>query len=483
MAELQYAGEYSLEICEIYAASGAVLDLKDQFASINIYEDIMKNALTGDISLVDTNNLLTNLPIIGQEKLALRIVTPNAEDNSSREIAVNFTETPLYIYKVDSKTDINDSTITYTLSFTTAEAIRANRIRISQSFSGEPSVDIVRKVLRDEELLNSKKEFFYELTSNNFKFVAPNMRPFEFINAVSRRCLSREYNFSPTFLFYETVKGYFFRTIDSMMDRKNPRVIYREDTPNIIEGSESRPNAVKNLYNILNYSVVGSTDVMMNMRKGMYASTLTMIDLVNKTAENFNYNYFDDFPEDKHVDAFNAYGSRNAPLASDVRDDYNNRLSDYDQAAIYMQAVDRDSPGGLFSARYEGQYDYTGTDNWLQRRRGRFTSLDSAITLRIEVPGQTTLQAGDLLGINMRNQGILAEEDRDPYYSGRYLVKKLKHEFTRGQGVYKHTCHMEVVRDTIKQPYPNAGVPLIDGGNSVEEVIPTGSEDPGVVSY
>ena len=72
MAELQYAGEYLIETCEIYTTSGTVIDLKDQFASVNIYEDIFKNALTGDISLVDTNNLLTNLPIIGQEKLKLK---------------------------------------------------------------------------------------------------------------------------------------------------------------------------------------------------------------------------------------------------------------------------------------------------------------------------------------------------------------------------------------------------------------------------
>jgi len=483
MAELNYAGEYLVEVCEIYSSSGTVLDLKDQFASVNIYEDILKNSLTGDISLVDTNNLLTNLPIIGQEKLKLRIVTPNAEDESGRGMAIDFTESPLYIYKVDSKIDVNDSTIAYTLSFTTPEAIRSNRIRVSQSFSGEPSEDIVKKVLRDEDLLNSKKEFYYELTSNNYKFVAPNMRPFEFINAVGKRCLSREYNFSPTFLFYETIKGFWFRTLDSMMDRKNPRFIYREDTPNILKEGEKRTDSVKNLHNILNYTVVGSTDVMMNMRKGMYASTLTMIDLVNKTAENFNYNYFDEFSKDKHVDEFNLYGSQNSPLASEAKDDYNNRLSDYDQSAIYMQAVDRDSPGGLFSARYEGQYDYTGTDNWLQRRRGRFTSIESALTLRIEVPGNTTLQAGDLLGIDMRNQGVLAEESRDPYYSGRYLVRRLKHEFTRGDGVYKHAVHMEVVRDTIKQPYPNTGVALEDSGNPIDEIVPTGISDTSDVSY
>lgn len=483
MAQIQYAGEYLIEVCEIYTTSGAVVDLKDQFVSVNIYEDIMKNALTGDISLVDTNNLLTNLPIIGQEKLKLRLVTPNDGDDSSRGMAVNFTDTPLYIYKINSKVQVNDQTVAYTLSFTTPEAIRNNRIRLVQSFEGEPSIDIINKIIRDEELLNSKKEFYYEETSNNYKFVAPNMRPFDFINSVSRRCLSKEYNFSPTFLFYETIKGFWFRTIDSMFDRKNVRWTYREDTPNIVDSAEKTPSPLRILHNIESYSVVSTTDTMMNTRKGMYGSSLTMIDLVNKTVETFPYNYLDDFANDKHVDEYNKYGSENAPLASAATDDFQNRISDYDQAITYMQAVDKDSPNGLFAARYTGSYDYMGTDNWLQRRRGRFASLDSAITLRIQVPGNTTLSAGDMVGIDMRNQGLLAEDEKDPYYSGRYLIRKLKHEFKRGDGQYRHTLVMECVRDTIKTPYPSYGVPLQDGGSSLDEKIPLGSEDGSEVLY
>ena len=483
MAELRYAGEYIVDVCELHTVSGAIIDMTEQFSTISVFEDIFSNFITGSISFVDTNNLLTNLPIIGQEKLLLKLTTPNGDDVSNRLSSIDFTDNPLYIYKINNKTQVNDNTVAFSVAFTTSEAIRANRIRVSQSFTGEPSEDIVKKILRDEQLMNSKKEYYYELTSNNYKFVAPNMRPMEFINAVARRCLSKEYNNAPTFLFYETVKGFYFRTIDSMMDRKNPRFIYRELTPNTIRDGESRPNAAVNLTNILNYEVLPTTDVMMNMRRGMYGSKLTMIDLVNKTKEDFEYNYFDDFQEDKHADAFNAYGSVNAPLASEARDDFQNRLSDYTESAIFMQAVDRDSPNGLFSARYEGQYDYTGTDIWLQRRKGRFSSLDSAITLRVEVPGNTTLQAGDLIGIEMRNQGMLAEDKKDPYFSGRYLVRKLRHEFTFAEGSPKHTVYLDCVRDTIKQPYPSIGIGYADGGSSVEEVIPTGSESPNDVSF
>ena len=481
---LNYAGEYNLEVCSIASTSGEIVDVKDMFAGVNIFEDIFRASLTGDIALVDTNNLLTNLPIIGQEKLLLRISTPS-DGPANRTTTIDFTTTPLYIYKVDAKTNVNDNTIAYSLSFTTPEAIRSNRIRVSQAFEGEPSVDMVQKMLRDEELLNSKKEYYYELTSNNYKFVSPQMRPFDFIQAISRRCMAADYNFAPTFLFYETCKGFFFRTLDGMMDRKNPRIVFKEDTPNV-----DLPNPKNALHNIINYSVIGSTDVMMNMRKGMYASNLLMIDLVNKTVENFNYNYFESFEEgekkDVHVDEYNAYASSQAPVASKAFDDFQNTLADYDMSTMYMQAVDRDSPGGLFSPRHTGQFDYTGTDNWLQRRRGRFTALDSALTLKLTVNGQTHLAAGDMIGVNLKNKTSGARDGGgilDEYYSGKYLVRKLRHQFTRGQGQPKHLCHLEVVRDTLRKPYPINGVSVFDSGLPINELIPLGEEDPSPVSY
>ena len=470
MATIQYAGEYKVDVCEILPVSGAVLDVRDAFASISIFEDLFQNSITGSITLVDTNNLLTNLPIIGQEKLRLKLYTPNADDDTGRGAAIDFTDTPLYIYKIESKTQVNDQTIAYSLGFTTPEAIRNNRIRVSQSFDGEPSEDMVKKIVRDPELLNSKKEFYYEKTSNNYKFVAPNMRPLEFINGIARRCLSQDYNFAPTFLFYETIKGLWFRTLDNMMDQ-SVRWSYAELTPNILADGASRTDTEANLHNILNYTVVQSVDTMMNMRKGLYGSKLTMVDFVNKTTENFEWNYFDDFADDIHLDEH--------PVGSTAVDDYNNKLSDYPDASIYFQSVDRDSPNGLFSARHEGNFDYTGTDQWLQRRRGRFTSLDAGIVLRIEVPGNTTLQVGDLVQIDLRNTGVLSGNDRrDPYYSGKYLIRKLRHEFTRGQGVYKHTIHMEVVKDAIRQPYPSEGVPVVDGGNPIDVLVPKGSSIP-----
>lgn len=477
MAELRYAGEFIVEVCEIYPVSGVKVDLTEQFATISIFEDIFTNSITGTISFVDTNNLLTNLPIIGQEKLLLKLTTPNADDESNRLSSIDFTDNPLYVYKIGNKTQVNDNTVAYTLSFTTAEAIRSNRIRVSQSFDGEPALDIIGKILRDPELLNSQKEYYYELTSNNHKFVAPNMRPLDFINGVARRCLSKEYTNAPTFLFYETIKGYYFRTIDSMMDRKNPRMIFKEVTPN-----DDIDNVGKNLTNILSYEIMNSTDTLLNTRAGMYNSDLLLVDVFNKSYKHYEYKYLEDFDKQIHADEFNNYGSEQAPIASKAPDQYGNLISDYPKSILHVQTIERETKDGLFDPSTGEPNDYRGTDMWLQKRRSRFTSLEAAISLRIKVPGNTTIQAGDLIGITLKNQ-TGSQSASDPYLTGRYLVRTLKHDFKKGAGKMMHEIHMDCIRDTVQVAYPSTGVTASDGGDSTETIIPRGSADPGDVLF
>ena len=109
------------------------LDLREQVATITIFEDIFSNSITGNISFVDTNNLTANASIVGQEKLKLVIVTPNADDKNDRGMAVNFSDTPLHVYQVGYTTNITDRTKTFSLRFTTAEMMRNNRIRVAHT--------------------------------------------------------------------------------------------------------------------------------------------------------------------------------------------------------------------------------------------------------------------------------------------------------------------------------------------------------------
>jgi len=479
MAELKYAGEFIVEECTLCTVGGLELDLKEQFSNISIFEDIYSNSITGSISFVDTNNLTANASIVGQEKLRLIIMTPNADDDTDRSICVNFTDSPLHVYQVANNVNINDRTKVFTLRFTTAEFVRNQRIRVKQSFSGEPT-DIIKTVIRGQEYLNSKKEFYYEDSTNLFKMIAPNKRPFDFINDLSKRCLSKDYNFSPSFLFFETCQGYFYRTIDSMMDRKNPKMVYRELTP-----SEDQTKTALNLSNILSYDVVSSRDTVLQARAGMLSSNYLEVDTFNKTFTKFAYDYAKDYEKQVHVDEHNGYGSKKAIPLSMARDDYGNRITEYPETSQYLQYTQRNKPatdGGQLNPAYDTDVDYNGHDIWLQRRMARNVSMDTAITLRLAVSGNTAVHAGDMIGVQLKNQSS-SNEELDPYLSGKYLIKNLRHEFKNGPGKMMHDLHIDCVRDSVQDSYPSAGVTATDSGKQIDSKIPKGDEDSSPVSF
>ena len=460
---LNYAGEFIIETCTILTLSGTSISLKDQFASVNIYESIFNNSITGDISFIDTNDLVSNLPIVGQEKLALRLTVPS-QNSKDRDVSIDYTETTLSVTKVNIVTDFNENTKVVVLSFTTPELLTNNRVRISQKYEGEPSVDMVQNILRNE--LNSKKEFYYEKTSNNFKMIAMNQRPFDFINKLSQRCLSSKYNYSPTFLFYETTKGFHFRTLDSMFNEDNPIMSYAEMIPNL-----KHNNALENMFNLLSYEFFSAPDILTSTRNGMYSSKLLLLDLHNKVSKTYDYNYLDDFDNNLHTDSKNQY-SDNKPALSQATDDSGLRVSDNYDSVFHMQTIDRNVVDGLFNANHVEEdgtfiYNYNGTDQWLQRRKSRMSVLKTSFGAKITVPGNPTTQVGDLIHLELSAK----HSDTNQYMTGRYLATLLRHNFVRGDGVHRYTQYIECRKDSLASELPSNGVAYSDQGKQTNQEI------------
>ena len=234
------------------------------------------------------------------------------------------------------------------------------------------------------------------------------------------------------------------------------------------------------LQNILNYDVVSTTNTLASRRSGMYSSKLYLLDIFNKDYKEYDYDYLQDFDRDIHVDQFNRYGSEKLAV-SEMIDDYNNTISEYPDSVVYLQTIDRDIPDGLLNPSHTEPHDYMGTDRWLQRRKSRFASLNSAVSLRLQVPNNTFLQkSGDLIGIILKDR---LNGENDETLTGKYLVSKLHHKFKKGGGLFKHEIYMDCVRDTVQTKYPNQGVKCVDGGSSMNELLPTGDPDLNEVMF
>ena len=119
---VNFAGEFGVEDLRIVTPNGEAADLiSDVLVSeINIFEDIFKNSITGSIMLIDIRDIITLLPIQGEEELYLKLKTPSLNE---KEDIIDFTETPFIINKVSLRQEVSSGGQIYELTFTTPEAI------------------------------------------------------------------------------------------------------------------------------------------------------------------------------------------------------------------------------------------------------------------------------------------------------------------------------------------------------------------------
>ena len=177
--------------------------------------------------------MLSKVTVISQALLA-----------SSLETSIDFTNSPLYIHKINLQEGLNEGSQVVSLEFASSEGLRNQTTRVSQSYSGQPS-DIVEKILRDDSYLKSKKELTVEPTANNVKVVFPNYKPFRCIRHLLNISNSAVANSSPSYLFYETAAGFNFRTFDGLC--KEPvKFYFRDNVAPVLNENKVKTSSIEN---------------------------------------------------------------------------------------------------------------------------------------------------------------------------------------------------------------------------------------------
>ena len=174
MSGIRSAGEYQLTDLKLFTGSGEVVNLDNIYVSLDIYENMFSNGLTGTLMIVDTNNLIMNAPITGQEFLSFKIKTPTIDN-----VSIDFTKHVMTVYKIDLRKAERGNEVIQ-LHFCSPELLRNSRTRLSKSYEGNIS-DIVRKVLEDAKSVNTKKDLFIEDTLGLKKIISPNKNPYALI--------------------------------------------------------------------------------------------------------------------------------------------------------------------------------------------------------------------------------------------------------------------------------------------------------------
>tara|TARA_Y100000310_G_scaffold131945_1_gene131064 strand:+ start:85 stop:1452 length:1368 start_codon:yes stop_codon:yes gene_type:complete len=451
MAEtINYAGDFKIEQAEILTSAGHVINVLPFLMHVTIFEDILTPSLSGDITIFDNSNIITNGPLIGQEQLKLVLSTPTIEGDEHK---IYFVEEPLMIYKVAKQAKLNNSTQLYVLSFITNETLTNERMTVSKSFDGSFS-DLVEDIFVSE--LKSTKTINIEETINSKRIVIPDIKPFDVIRNAMTQSISKE-NESSSFLFYETKSGYNFRSLESLYVKK-PVHDYKFFQANI----KTDDKLSSDYSRIRNYKIISNSDILLGTRGGFFGSNVLVHDSYNKELTRYTFNYFDNFQQTEHMGYHDDEKAN--PIFSEVQvDGDGNRISDFPNSRTHLHstAIKDTTTGTSASHEVNGNYAFSGSkiNEWYLPRQSKFMGLAFSHILEVEIAGITGIEAGDTVDIELPITGVgnTQGEKVDTIRSGKFLIKELRHDFNVPER--QHGIKMNVVKNSVSKHHSSGANP------------------------
>ena len=451
---IQFAGDYNLDgiILHNHQNEGLIdthggVDIQKLVVELNIYEGIDKSSVTGTMVIADSINLINNLPIQGTERVSFKLATPGAHQVDH---IVDFSEAtghPMHIYKLTDKRQINESTVAYTLHFCSREMVRNTRTKVSEAFSGTYE-QMVAKILQDPDYLDSRKTLFFQKTRNQDKVVVPNINPFSAIGMMSKRALADDSK-SAGYYFYQTTKGFHFRSWESMCvdvrgNPRTPKQTFKYMPMNVNATGDDATKIEQDYKSVEQYRFINNFhDVLFNQAAGTYGHRIITHNIYNKSYKKDDYHYHNYYAETKHADG------PNPAIVSTPVDFDDKSVSDYPESRVTVMATTQfahNEDTGTYGIDVE-QDGITDASRISQRN-----SINSGTQLKLTIKGQSYLEPGDVIefeyyATERKQKGELKP---DPQYAGRYIISKIRHRVTNDEYVQVLECAKDSVHTKYK---------------------------------
>jgi hypothetical protein len=454
---VQDAGDIDLQAVSIITSSGKTFDLLGGYlGELNLYEDLFRGGLYGNILIFDANNINQVLGLTGDELLYIKMVTPSMNDNVIEKTFKCYSITDKFMYSDSGKQ-------TYIIHFCSPEVFMDALTPIYKTFKKARATDLVGQIF--EKYLATSRTGGTGFTplvilgsaENEIQFTSPGWRPSRCLNWLASKTKEAGYN-NPGYVFFETNKAFYFANVEHIMDLAVQSNTYYSDYYYMANNIDSGFNRVQYSKDIdleykkaADFKVIESFNALKNTQTGYLANRLFTLDYINKKIVFTDYDHVDNWGAFKHLENIKGKGSGGTPLPP-------------------FNASDPATGGALRAAAGFNQVYvqhpnlYTGVtqnaneiiDTIMPVRTSTLAELDNW-KIEITVPGRTDIEVGAIVNFHYpdaspRDPSDLKKNKDDNYYSGFYLVTAIRHKITH----IKHMMILELVKDSVKSQQ-NAG--------------------------
>ena len=419
---------------EIEAVDGSKsADIKAGVVSFNYYEDVYSPMITAMVVVVNTGNVIegddgkmqslyNGLPLRGGERMTIKVAGNSATNEGL--VLEN-----MYVGSIENVM-IDAERETFTLRLVSREAITNETVRVGKRFLPTTKIsDSVEDICKN--YLSTDKLYDVDETENPYGFYGNMRKPFTIMTMLASKSVPGNVSgrdATAGYFFFETQKGYRFKSIDALI-RTNPfpeKYVY---APGIVDSDDTTKD-----YKIISFSTSQNQNLIANLERGAYCSNRTY----------FNPLTFTYTPNTQKEFKLEDYSGKIENLGQDI-----------DITLPSLSSNDSKTLASVPSRYITGILDIGITDKNVSLDENadpakihsqammRYNTLFTQI-LTMTVPLNTNLIAGDIINCEFPRIDMEKRKGPDEIQSGLYMIKKLTHFFD-AKGSY---TKLQLARDT-----------------------------------
>lgn len=442
---LQRAGEVRIEQLKLINAADEVIDLTEFLVELNLYEDLFKSFLHGNIVLTDSRNLIDKYNIHGEEFLNIKLRTPSFPDSE-------IIEKTFRVFKLTDRNIVRDkNTQNFVLHFISVEFFYDVSLPLFAPFEGTVT-DVAGSIFSD--FLATSRNFNISGTnnqitenpkpteliiinesSNKIKFISPGWSPLKCINWLASKAIPKD-GIAKNFIFFESNKNFYFGTLENLFkdahENNNYLGRYLISVSNVRDNGSSQ-NVNREMFLAKDVEMIESTDYIKNYTNGYLGNRLIYLDIFNKEYQLIDYDHTVNYEKQFHS---SGKGTEAKPVFnSDTFKNFASNISFYPKnPKLFNDYQDNISEkmGEIHGNRLSSMLELTN------------------IKMNMTVPGRTDAEVGRIIYFEYPALGAQDETDtassaQDKLYSGFYIITAIHHKVNK----LEHQMVMEVIKDSL----------------------------------
>lgn len=390
-------------------------DLRSDIITFELYEDIYSNMVVGFVDIIETENIIENYSMIGEEKIEIDFSVVSVVSGKGKSYTIKNRKSLVFdIQKIEERKIKNNKSMAMRIWFMSENFSKNMDSRVRKYYRGTQDA-IVSRILQSQLGVGLKR---VDACVNEEEYIFPNWHPFSAIDFMTRNSVSAAYN-DPDYLFFEDMNGYHYVSMSYLMDQpllmpSSGDAAFKEKT--IQEFADRSTD-----YNIEKKHDKKGFDNIERYSSGMLGTTLIHHDMVNRKWRQVESNYQATFGKFKH--------NEKAKLTFEIGTSANKK-----NRFLYVPVNSIESPGPYVDEVMKIQH---------QDRAIRKPQTNQNLFV-FEMAADPNMKIGYPLKFEYWNHALDKGKDMHDLYWGKYLVTKIRHSFLP----QKYSMYVELTKDS-----------------------------------